>query len=328
MRILYLCPDPGVRVDEAGGAGAHVLETIRALRNLGHEVRLLAADGNAPAEDGFRVNRHRWFPALLALAGRDTGADLRPGPAFPASDAASRNDAPPPLPTASHDPPSAPRRGGFLRRISAFLHGPARYRLNLLEESAVYPQRFFHAVRRHIQDFRPHAVYERYALGHRAATLHCRKIGLPHILEVNALLAEERARHGGETGFRAHRRVAAERRFLARRPRVFVVSDALKRAIASEGSRVSVLPNGVDADAFRPDVDSRPIRERHGLGGAPTAGGSGASARAAGWKPCSPSPGWSSGDGPTFDFWWSATAPPCHGSGNISAETDLRTPFG
>jgi glycosyltransferase involved in cell wall biosynthesis len=53
---------------------------------------------------------------------------------------------------------------------------------------------------------------------------------------------------------------------------VFAVSEALKRAIGSDDARVTVLPNGVDAEAFRPDIDPVPVRERYGLIGAPTVG--------------------------------------------------------
>jgi glycosyltransferase involved in cell wall biosynthesis len=286
MRILYLCPDPGVRVDAAGGAGSHVLETVRALRNPGHEVRLLAADGGVPADDGLRTPRHRWFSGLLSRMGRDadsprsaTKGDAPP----PVSRGRDRFDSPTSAPAAmasaasvasETSPASTPGEGreGFRARLSGFLYGPFRRRLDLLEERTAYRRRFFRDAVEQIRDFRPDGVYERYALGHHAVAAYCERAGISHILEVNALLAEERARHEGETGFRARRRARTEREFLGRCPRVFAVSEALKRAIGSDDARVTVLPNGVDAEAFRPDIDPVPVRERYGLIGAPTVG--------------------------------------------------------
>lgn len=269
MRILYLCPDPGVRVDVDGGAGSHVLETIRALRSLGHDVRLLAADGGIRSVDGLRVPRHRWFSGLISLTGRGpTPAKI---PASPPSAPAEVT-----IPSPSRSPataaPAPTEQDGIRQRLSGFLHGPLRHRINLLEENTAYRRRFFQTASVMIRDFQPDGVYERHALGHYAVATHCGQAGIPHILEVNALLAEERSRHEGGAGFFSRWRQWEERRFLGRCPRVFVVSDALKRAIGPDDPHVAVLPNGVDTAIFRPDVDPGPIRQRYGLAEAPVVG--------------------------------------------------------
>jgi glycosyltransferase involved in cell wall biosynthesis len=50
---------------------------------------------------------------------------------------------------------------------------------------------------------------------------------------------------------------------------ISVVSEPLRRYVLAGGipeQRIIVLPNGVDAERFRPDLDSAPVRERLGLG--------------------------------------------------------------
>jgi glycosyltransferase involved in cell wall biosynthesis len=49
-----------------------------------------------------------------------------------------------------------------------------------------------------------------------------------------------------------------------------VVSDVLRDGLMARGlepGRVLVQPNGVDPERYRPDVDGRPVRRRHGLEG-------------------------------------------------------------
>ena len=95
--------------------------------------------------------------------------------------------------------------------------------------------------------FRPDAIYERANLFHPAGALVAWRRGLPLLLEVNAPLAEERARFGGL----ALRRLAvAGERWAWRRathvlPVTAVLALHLRRAGVPE-ARIAVTPNGVD----------------------------------------------------------------------------------
>lgn len=99
--------------------------------------------------------------------------------------------------------------------------------------------------------FRPDAIYERYNLFHLAGALFARRRGLPFLVEVNAPLAEERARFG-----------TLRLRALARRAEAFVwrsadrllpVTEVLAGHATAAGvdpRRIVVVPNGIDLADF------------------------------------------------------------------------------
>lgn len=118
---------------------------------------------------------------------------------------------------------------------------------------------------------RPDAIYERYSLLGTAGIELARTLAVPHILEVNAPLSEEHARHRG-IAFRQTIR-AVERRVLAAADRVIAVSEPLKGWIVDTGvdqERVTVLPNGVNLERFAAAPDD--ARARLGLTGRPVVG--------------------------------------------------------
>lgn len=115
---------------------------------------------------------------------------------------------------------------------------------------------------------RPMALYERYALFHRAGEHVARALRIPRILEVNAPLVEEQER------FRGLRlkalAVETESETLRSADHIVAVSAAVKERALARGvpaKRVTVLPNGVDTARFHPGVFGRGIRERYRLGG-------------------------------------------------------------
>ena len=124
----------------------------------------------------------------------------------------------------------------------------------------------YREARRQLSTWRPDLVYERYALTSVAGSLLARRLGVPHILEVNAPLAAEEARYRGlRLGWLAH---TVERWVLRRADRVVVVSDALAdhaRRLGVSRSRILVLPNAVDRELFHPQLDGRSVREQFGL---------------------------------------------------------------
>jgi glycosyltransferase involved in cell wall biosynthesis len=103
-----------------------------------------------------------------------------------------------------------------------------------------------------VRDFDPHLVYERLALfgdaGHRiAATLP----GAQHLLEVNALLAEEEAQWRGL--HLTNTAIATERRVLDAVDLAVAVSDEVANKIRSTAPRARcvVVENGAEVERFR-----------------------------------------------------------------------------
>jgi len=126
--------------------------------------------------------------------------------------------------------------------------------------------------------FAPDLVYERYNLYYVGGMLLTRWLRLPYYLEINAPLAEERARYGG-LGLARLARVL-ERMVWRSADRVFVVTGVLGEMAAAAGvarQRIAVLHNGVNLKNFSAEPDGpRPegvvtigfvgfVHEWHGL---------------------------------------------------------------
>ena len=115
-------------------------------------------------------------------------------------------------------------------------------------------------LRQAVRHFDPDIIYERYNLFHLAGTWVARRQGVPLFLEINAPLAEERARFGGlglrglATRLEAHVWRSADR--------VLVVTGALKRIVELTGvpeGRIEVVPNGINLAEYA----DLPRREGH-----------------------------------------------------------------
>ena len=126
-------------------------------------------------------------------------------------------------------------------------------------------------------EFRPDVIYERANLYFLAGAMLARRLRLPYLLEVNAPLADERARHGNLR--LARLAAAAERHTWRAADRVLPVTEVLADRIAREGvprERITVIPNGIQL-AHYPEPAPRPeggpltlgfvgfIREWHGM---------------------------------------------------------------
>jgi glycosyltransferase involved in cell wall biosynthesis len=102
-------------------------------------------------------------------------------------------------------------------------------------------------------------VYERCSLWSFAALAHARRLGIPSVLEVNAPLVEEQARHRVLVDQAAAERVAA---LQARDAGVLAavsegVAADLRRRHPVAAARVHVVPNGVDPERFRSPAPQR-----------------------------------------------------------------------
>ncbi len=116
----------------------------------------------------------------------------------------------------------------------------------------------------HIARFAPDVVYERLSLFGAAGRSLAARLGVPHVVEVNALLADEDAAWRGLRLRRLAR--SREQNVLGHADRVVAVSDELAATIRLRTGRpVDVLPNGVEAALFA-NLPSRDLaRHRFGL---------------------------------------------------------------
>lgn len=121
--------------------------------------------------------------------------------------------------------------------------------------------------------WQPEVVYERFSLFSYAGLELAREIGVPLVVELNAPLVREQSEYrnlvlkGTATEL--------EERVLAGADAVIVVSRTLEEHVREVGvasERITVLPNGVDAERFRPSVSGRAARSRFGLDGKRTIG--------------------------------------------------------
>lgn len=129
---------------------------------------------------------------------------------------------------------------------SAQERDPARREQALIDTNALIPA-FLD------QHGRFDMVYERYALWSDGAMAWARRRGVASVLEINAPLIEEQARHRGLHDRRAAERIAA--RVFADADDIVAVSSGVagylaQRSVATE--KVHIIPNGVTVDRFDP----------------------------------------------------------------------------
>lgn len=133
-------------------------------------------------------------------------------------------------------------------------------------------------LKRAADGFRPDVIYERYNLFYLSGAVLARQRGLPFLVEVNAPLAEERAKFG-KLGLRRLARWTEA--FVWRRAdRVLPVTEVLAGHVAAAGvprARIVVVPNGIHLEEFAPPPPPDPppadvtlgfvgfVRDWHGL---------------------------------------------------------------
>ena len=117
-----------------------------------------------------------------------------------------------------------------------------------------------------LKSFNPDVIYERYSLFGYAGVELAQTLGIPHLIEVNAPLSEEAAKHRELILKRTAQEL--ESRILCSADALFVVSEPVAefaRGVGVAGDRISIVTTGVDPEHFRPDISGREVRARHGL---------------------------------------------------------------
>lgn len=226
MKVLYLCADSGIDVAGVKGASIHVRALVRAFGELGHEVTLLCASASNP---------------------ESLESDLKARVLVCPQAGWNRTF------------------GKALRTLNRLLGRPDRRNLDLLK--LLHNFSFRRDVERAIRQVNPDFIYERYSLWAVAGSQIAGRSSLPQVLEVNAPLAyEEQVYRAGLTFPRWAR--SMEHRVWRKADVVIPVSAALReRMVAARvgAERIHVLPNAVDTDLFRPDVDGHGVRDRFQL---------------------------------------------------------------
>ncbi len=241
---------------DADAWGSRLVDRFRTVRGI-ERILYLSADRGVPVRGskGASVHVRSVVRALQGLGRETLVLTTRRGP----------KDGPDPgakLVTC-HTPA---RRKMWAERIGQWTRGGVpleRALLRLLDNIGLYRQGL-----RWGKAWHPDLLYERYALTAFAGSLIARRLRIPHILEVNAPLAEEEARFRGlKLGGVAR---SLEGWILRRADRVIVVSGALREhalRLGVDPRRVVILRNAIDPELFHPGRDRRVARERDGMNG-------------------------------------------------------------
>lgn len=236
MNLAYLSADFGVHVFGYKGASIHVREMVAALRKAGHTIHL-ASPAIGTTEGGEKLEQldesiHVW----------QKNATL-------------------------HVLPPAERHLQLFRELEAVdkTFG-MKTRLRHELRNWLYNLTLHEHLRERLREWQIDFIYERYCLFSNAGIRLARELGVPHVLEVNAPLADEQEKMRGLELKELAR--AAERYIYQNTDLVLAVSENLKAFVHSCGvpeERIHVLPNAVDAERFSAARASVKVRERYHL---------------------------------------------------------------
>lgn len=262
MNLAYISADFGVHIFGYKGASIHVREMVTAWCNAGHSVCIVSpAIGTKEGDNLGIVERAHVKMAENAKSGAGPGLALAGFSATPFSlEHPERLSFLPLQPHALH---LALFRE--LERADKFTGVKTRVRHEL--RNVLYNFVLSEALQEKLRAWPVDLIYERYALFSCAGIRLARELGVPHILEVNAPLAEEQEKMRGlEMKNLAHE---MERRIFSDTDAVVVVSRQLQDFVVSRGvarAQVHVLPNAVNPQRFAAAPNYTTIRAQ--LGGA------------------------------------------------------------
>jgi glycosyltransferase involved in cell wall biosynthesis len=222
MKFLYLCGDQGIPILGAKGASVHVREFASALMKLGHAVTLVCAKrGHGNEAGGLSITEIA--PQIDHTAAERYFASLR---------------------AQIQSPPMSKDTTQHADELLTTELKKLAYNLQLRQ-----------ALERIIAGVQPDVLYERYSLFNYAGTIVARKFHLPHLLEVNAPLVQERQASSGMVLIDLAQTI--EDQVFRQADAVIAVSAVMRDYAIGRGvqsSRVTAIPNGVDLDKFDPSI--------------------------------------------------------------------------
>jgi len=261
MNLAYLSADFGVHIFGYKGASIHVREMVTAWCNAGHSVCIVSPAIGTKEGDNLGMAELA-DAAASTRVGKSPGLSLTDFSSHPFSLTVPERLSFLPL------QPSETHLALFreLERADKFTGVKTRVRHEL--RNVLYNLVLSEALREKLKAWPVDLIYERYALFSCAGIRLARELGVPHILEVNAPLAEEQEKMRGlEMKNLAHE---MERRIFCETDAVIVVSRQLQDFVVSRGaapSRVHVLPNAVNPERFAAAKNKTAIRRQYGFDG-------------------------------------------------------------
>lgn len=145
------------------------------------------------------------------------------------------------------------RRPEIVSALESARHRPVARALRHLWNNVAVEE----TLREVLPGLRPDLIYERYSPFGVAGGVVAGRLGIPHVLEVNAPLAWEGQRYRKQALHEAAEFL--ESAAFASTSMLVAVSDELRNLLLAAGapaSRVVVVPNGVDPDQFSPDGET------------------------------------------------------------------------
>ena len=134
---------------------------------------------------------------------------------------------------------------------------------------ALHNLRFARTASAAARECKPDFIYERYSLWGMAGRRLARKLGIPHVLEVNAPLVYEQQQYRAGFAFPPLAR-RVERGVWKRADLLIAVSESLHNQMQRSGvdpQRIRVLPNGVNPELFHVGSSGQELRKRLNLNG-------------------------------------------------------------
>lgn len=224
MKICYLCADRGISLSKHVGSSTHFRSLVRAFSACGHEVSVIMASTDGAEDLGVPV-----LPIPVPEIYGSLSAEVQ-------------------------------------RREKGKSKGIVKDQMRVV--SAVGHVWHNLAVEKVLSDAlsqnRPDVIYERSSPFGVAGAIVAHRVGIPHLLEVNAPLAWEGARYR-QQALQEAAHVLEQAAFTVT-SQIVAVSRELRDELVTAGTRASkikVVPNGVDVDLFRPEGQTR----RDGLEG-------------------------------------------------------------
>jgi glycosyltransferase involved in cell wall biosynthesis len=213
VKICYLCADLGISLHGYNGASSYIRGLVRALAKLGHEVSVIAPAAERNGDLGVPVIP---IPAPDVFTAIASEAGTRPEINGKAED-----------------------------------RGKARLFLSLrhLWHNVAVEQ----VLREILPVQRPDLLYERYSPFSVAGGVMAKRMGVPHILHVNAPLAWEGARYRQQALQEAAETL--EQKAFATASLIVTTCQELRDILVADGvpePKVAVVPCGVDAALFTP----------------------------------------------------------------------------